>query len=112
MKTALKRKNDEFLVTPLKHVLTVMGLVDHLETPKLWAIAHEKGHKFKNNKVFFCDSALNIQTIIFLVILHGIPKQWAIAHENGHKNKNNEFFCHSSLKCTNYHIPCKSPHNL
>jgi hypothetical protein len=24
---------------PLKHVLSVMGLVDHPETPKLWAIA-------------------------------------------------------------------------
>jgi hypothetical protein len=53
MKTALKRKNDEFFVTPLKHVLTVMGLVDHPETPKLSAIAHEKGHKHKNYKFFF-----------------------------------------------------------
>jgi hypothetical protein len=53
MKMALKRKNDEFLVTPLKHVLTVMGLVDHPKTAKLWAIAHEKGHKHKNNKMFF-----------------------------------------------------------
>jgi hypothetical protein len=52
MKTPLKRKNDEFLVTPLKHVLTVMGLVDHPETPTLRAIAHKKGHKHKNNKFF------------------------------------------------------------
>jgi hypothetical protein len=37
----------------LKHVLSVMGLVDHPETPKLWAIAHKKGHKHKNNKFFF-----------------------------------------------------------
>jgi hypothetical protein len=71
MKTALKRKNDDFLVTPLKHVLTVMGLVDHPETPKLWAIAHGKGHKHKNNK----------------------------------------FFGHSSLKCTDCHIPYNSPQN-
>jgi hypothetical protein len=49
MKSALKRKNDEFLVTPLKHLLTVMGLVDHPETPKLWAIVHENGHKRKND---------------------------------------------------------------
>jgi hypothetical protein len=40
MKTALKCKNDEFLVTPLKNVLSVMGLVNHLGIPKLWAIAH------------------------------------------------------------------------
>jgi hypothetical protein len=45
MKTALKRKNDEFLVMPLKHVLSVMELVNHYGTPKLWAIAHENGPK-------------------------------------------------------------------
>jgi hypothetical protein len=71
MKMALKRQKDEFLVMPLKHVLSVMGVVDHPGTPKLWAIAHE----------------------------------------NGHKRKNDNFFCHSSLKCTDYHIPCKSPRN-
>jgi hypothetical protein len=42
MKTALKCKNDEFLVMPLKHVLSVMGLVNHPGTPKMWAIGHEK----------------------------------------------------------------------
>jgi hypothetical protein len=40
MKTALKWKNNKFLVTPLKIVLTVMGLVNYPGTPKLWAIAH------------------------------------------------------------------------
>jgi hypothetical protein len=39
MKTALKYKND----APLKNVLSVMGLVSHPETPKLWAISHENG---------------------------------------------------------------------
>jgi hypothetical protein len=47
MKIALKCKNDEFLVMPLKHVLGVMGLVDHLGNPKLWAIAHENGPKIQ-----------------------------------------------------------------
>jgi hypothetical protein len=37
----------------LKHVLSVMGLVDHPGTPKLWAIAHENGHTCKNNKFFW-----------------------------------------------------------
>jgi hypothetical protein len=45
MKTALKCKNDEFLDMPLKHVLSVMDLVNHSRTPKLWAIAHENGAK-------------------------------------------------------------------
>jgi hypothetical protein len=69
MKRALKHKNNEFL--PLKNILSVMGLVNHPGTQKLWAIAHE----------------------------------------NGHKRKNDEFFWHSSLKCIDYHIPCKSPRN-
>jgi hypothetical protein len=47
MKMALKCKNDEFLVTPLKHVLSVMDLVNHFETPKLWAIAHENDLKME-----------------------------------------------------------------
>jgi hypothetical protein len=51
---------------PLKYVLSVMGLVDHPKTPKLWAIAHD----------------------IF---------------------KNDKSFCHSSLECIDFHIPCKSP---
>jgi hypothetical protein len=52
MKTSLKRKNDEFLVMPLKHALSVMGLVDHPETPKKLAIVHENGHKRKNDNFF------------------------------------------------------------
>jgi hypothetical protein len=50
---------------PLKHVLSVMGLVNHPETPKLWAIAHKNGHKRKNHP--------------------GTSKLWAIAHEDGPK---------------------------
>jgi hypothetical protein len=46
-KNGHKRKNDEFLVMPLKHVLSVMGLVNHPGTPKLWAIALDNGHKRK-----------------------------------------------------------------
>jgi hypothetical protein len=44
---ALKHKKDYFLVIPLKNILNVMGLVNHLETPKLWAIAHENGPKMQ-----------------------------------------------------------------
>jgi hypothetical protein len=44
-------------IMPLKHVLSVMGLVDHLKTPKLWAIAHKNGHTRKNDK-FFDHSSL------------------------------------------------------
>jgi hypothetical protein len=34
MKMALKHKNHKFLVMPLKHVLSVMGLVNHPGIPK------------------------------------------------------------------------------
>jgi hypothetical protein len=47
MEMALKCKNDKFLVTPLKNVLIVMGLVNHHRIPKLWAIAHKNGPKMQ-----------------------------------------------------------------
>jgi hypothetical protein len=84
MKMALKCKKDEFLVMPLKHVLSVMDLVSHPRIPKLLAVAHENGHRHKNEE-FFVVHLQNIQTVIFLVNLHGTPKQWAITHENGPK---------------------------
>jgi hypothetical protein len=66
MKTALKLQNYEFLVMPLKHVLSVMGLVNHPETPKLWAIAHENGHKRKNDK-FLVLSLKHVLSVMGLV---------------------------------------------
>jgi hypothetical protein len=58
-----------------------MDLVNHPGTPKLWAIAHENGHKRKKDE-FFIIPLENTQTVIFLVNHHGTPKLWAIAHEN------------------------------
>jgi hypothetical protein len=84
MKMALKCKNYEFLVMPLKHVLIVMGLVNHPGTPKLLAIAHENGHKRKNDK-FLVMSLKHVLTIMGLVNHPRTPKLWAIAHENGPK---------------------------
>jgi hypothetical protein len=75
MKTALKRKNDEFLVTPLKHVKSVMDLVNHPGTPKLWAIAHENGHKCKNDE-FVVMPLKHVQIFMDLVNHSGTPKLW------------------------------------
>jgi hypothetical protein len=86
MKTDLKRKNDEFLVMPLKHVLIVIGLVNHPETLKLWAIAHENGHKRKNHE-FLVMSLKHILSIVGLVNHPGTPKLWAVAHEDGPKTQ-------------------------
>jgi hypothetical protein len=84
MKTALKRKNDEFLVMPLKHVLSVMGVVNHPGTPKLWAIAHENSHKPKNDE-FLVMSLKHVLSFMGLVNQPENPKLWAIAHEDGPK---------------------------
>jgi hypothetical protein len=52
-KNGPKRKNDKFLVMPIKDVLSVMGLVNHPGTQKLWAIAHENGPKTQKTMSFW-----------------------------------------------------------
>jgi hypothetical protein len=52
MKMARQRKNDEFLVMPLKHVLSVMDHVNHYGNTKLWAIGHGNGPKMQKQQVF------------------------------------------------------------
>jgi hypothetical protein len=47
MKMPLKCKNDKFVVIPLKHVMSVMYLVNNSGTPKQWAIAHENAPKMQ-----------------------------------------------------------------
>jgi hypothetical protein len=37
---------------PLKHALSVMDLINHSGTPKLWAIAHENSAKMQKRRVF------------------------------------------------------------
>jgi hypothetical protein len=72
-----------FFVMPFKHVQSVICLVNHPGTPKLWAIAHENGHKHKYDDFF--GHASQKCTIIDLVNHSGTPKLWAMAHENGPK---------------------------
>ena len=45
MKTTIRRENDEFLLISLKHVSGLTGHANPPVTPKMLAIAHEKGHK-------------------------------------------------------------------
>jgi hypothetical protein len=73
MKTALKFKNDEFLVMPLKNVLSVMGLENQPGTLKLWAIAHKNGHKHKNDK-FSVMPLKHVLSVMGLVNQPGTPK--------------------------------------
>jgi hypothetical protein len=98
MKMALKHKNDEFLVMPLKHVLSVMGHVNHPGTPKLWLIAHENSHKRKYDE-FLVMSIKHVLRFMGFVNRPGTPKLWAIAHENGPKMQKTSSFwsCHSNI---------------
>jgi hypothetical protein len=73
MKTTLKCKHDEFFRISLKNVLSVMGLVNHPGTPKLWAIAHENGHKHKNDE-FSVMPLKHVVSVMGLVNHPSTPK--------------------------------------
>ena len=87
----IKHENDEFLGITLKHVSGLTGLANPTAIQKLWAIAHENGHKTRKLRVFShisqkcygsympCKSNWN-------------QKPWAISHKNGHKHEKDEFF--------------------
>jgi hypothetical protein len=70
----------------IKHVLSVMGLVNHHKNPRLWAIGHKNGQKHKNDE-FLVMPLKHVLSVMGLVNHLGTPKLWAIAHENGHKCK-------------------------
>jgi hypothetical protein len=71
---------------PLKHVQSVICLVNHPGTPKLWAIAHENGHKCKNDE-FVVMPLKHVLSVMDLVNQSETPKLSAIAHENGPKTQ-------------------------
>jgi hypothetical protein len=80
METALKHQKDEFLVVPLKHVLSVMVLVSHPGTSKLWAIAHENSPKTQKRRLLVM-SLKHVLSVMGLVNHPETPKMWAIGHE-------------------------------
>jgi hypothetical protein len=61
-----------------------MDLVNDPKTPKLWVIAHENGHKHKNDK-FLVMSLKHVLSVMGLVNHPRTPKLWAIANKNGPK---------------------------
>jgi hypothetical protein len=80
MKTDLKRKNDGFLVMPLKHVQIVIFLVNRPRTPKQRAMAHENGHKCKNDE-FLVMPLKHVLSVTGLENHPKNPKLWTIAHK-------------------------------
>jgi hypothetical protein len=64
-----------------------MGHINHPRNLRLWAMAHEKGQKCKNNE-FLVMPLKHVLSVMGLVNHLGTPKLWAIAHKNSHKCKN------------------------
>jgi hypothetical protein len=81
MKMTLKCKNDEFLVVPLKYVLSVMDLLNHSETPNYGQHLMKMALKCRNDE-FLVTPLKNVLSVMDLVNHLGIPKPWATAHKN------------------------------
>src|SRR4051812_19797728 len=94
MKTAIKQENDEFLVISFQHVSGRKVTVNRPRTPKLWAIAHENGHKTRERRV----SVISLKHVRVLS-RHANPaetqKLWAITHENDRKTRKRRVFRHN-----------------
>src|SRR3954465_636121 len=86
MKTTIKQENDEFLVIYVQHVSGRKVIVNRPRTPKPWAIAHENGHKTREQRI-----SGHIYQTCQVISRHANPaetqKLWAITHENGHKTR-------------------------
>src|SRR3954471_7912583 len=52
MKMTIKHENDEFLGITLKHVPGLKVALISPRTIKMWAIAHENGHKTRKRRVY------------------------------------------------------------
>jgi hypothetical protein len=58
---------------PLKHVLSVMGLVNRPGNPRMWAISHKNGQKRKNDE-FLVMPLKHVLSVMGLVNHLGTPK--------------------------------------
>src|SRR3954468_6234371 len=93
MITTIKHKNDEFFSIPLKHV-------NRYGTLKLWAIAHENGHKTRKQRVL-SHTLKHLSGLTIVLNRTETLKPWAIDHENDHKTPKDKF-----LVVTLKHVNC------
>src|SRR3954462_2043980 len=98
MKTAIKQENDEFMVISFQHVSGWKVTVNRPRTPKLWAIAHENGHKTGERRVLVI-SLKNVTVILRHANPAETQKLWAITHENDHKTRKRRVFRNNSQTC-------------
>jgi hypothetical protein len=87
--------------------LSVMDLVNHSGTPKLWAISHENGPKTQKRWVFGHASQTCTECHGPCKSLRNPKTMGNIAHENGPKMQKQWFFGDASQTCTECHGPCK-----
>ena len=86
MKTAIKQENDEFLVISFQHVSGRKVTVNRPRTPKLWAIAHENGHKTQERRIVG-HPLKHAPGLMVHANPRGAPKQCGITHENDPKTR-------------------------
>src|SRR3954469_21073047 len=107
MKRAIKKEKDQFLVISFQHVSGRKVTVNRPRTPKLWAVAHENGHKTRKRRV----SVISFQHVSGRKVTINRPrnpKLWAIAHENGHKTRERRVSGHISQTCQGSFETCES----
>ena len=71
----MKRENDMFLVITLKLVSGLTVVVNRPGSPKLWAIANEKGIKRENDE-FFIITLKHVSGLTVVENRPTTPKLW------------------------------------
>src|SRR3954467_13614512 len=107
MKMTIKHEKDEFLGITLKHVSGLKVALNSPRTIKLWAIAHENGHKTRKDEFL----GITLKHVSGLKVALNSPrtiKLWAIAHENGHKTRKRRVSGHIFPTCQGSFETCKS----
>jgi hypothetical protein len=78
MKEPIKRKNDEFLAMPFKHVSTVMGFINYTGTTNYAQSLMKMVIKLKNDDFL-------VMPFMGFVNYPRTSKKWLIAHESANK---------------------------
>src|SRR3954466_2993009 len=111
MKTVIKQENDEFMVISFQHVSGRKVTVNRPRTPKLWAIAHENGHKTRERRVSgHISQKCNGSYMPFKTNWNQTP--WAITHKNGHNHEKDEFLGITLMHVSGLKVVVNRPRTL
>ena len=107
MKMAIKRENDAFFLITLKRVSGVTSHLSRPKTPKLWAIAHENGHKTQKRRVSYHNSQICIISLQSMQMPLEPENYGQIAHEYSPNIRKRRVFGHVSQTCIGFYGACK-----